>query len=180
MTFLNTKLMSVGYVKSEVKEISIPLKDGDLKFDGEVALRQAPQSSISEIIINEEFEDCLDGIDEFSHIVVVFLTDTPEETRRTLKKVHPGGRQEIPLKGIFSCRSPIRPNPLAISTIKLIRRRKNVLEVEGFDAVDKTIVLDVKPYVGDHNLSETARIAPWVYDLIKLAHSEHDEKSSKK
>ena len=178
MSFLNTKLLSVGYVKSEINEISIPFKDNDLKFDPQVWSRQKSKSSISKIIINEEFEDCLDGIDEFSHIVVVFLTNTPEDTRRTLKKVHPAGRIEVPLKGIFSCRSPIRPNPLAISTIQLIKRKRNTLVVDGLDAIDKTVILDIKPYVGDtNNISATATIAPWVSELNKMIQKERAGKN---
>ncbi|MCG8550489.1 MAG: TrmO family methyltransferase [Desulfobacterales bacterium] len=169
MSFLDTKLLSVGNVESEIKEISIPLKDNDLKFDPEIWSKQKSKSKITKIIINEEFEECLDGIDDFSHIIVIYLTDVPEKTRRTLKKVHPGGCSEMPLKGIFSCRSPIRPNPLAISTILLIERTGNILTVDGLDAVDQTVILDVRPYVGEaKHMLETATIAPWVSDLKQL------------
>ncbi len=173
MSLLKTRLLSIGYVESQIKEIAIPFKDNDLKFNPRVWLRQRLKSSVSKIIVNKEFEDCLDGIDEFSHIVVVFLTDTPEHKRRTVKKVHPGGRMEVPLKGIFSCRSPVRPNPLGVSTIQLIKRQRNILVVNGLDAIDKTVILDIKPYIGDfNNIAATATVAPWVSELNKLIQKE--------
>lgn len=175
MPFLDTKLLAVGYVKSEVKDVSIPFKDNDLQFDLQVQSQQVSKTSISEIIIEEEFVDCLDGIDDFSHIIVIFLTNTPEKARKTIKKIHPAGIQEAPLKGIFSSRSPIRPNPLAISTIKLLKRRKNILEVEEFDAIDGTIILDIKPFIDSSDAPENATIAPWVFELEKMFHKKMDE-----
>lgn len=174
MTFLNTKLMAVGYVNSDVKDVSIPLKDNDLQFDKQVQSTQVSKTSLSEIIIDEEFEECLEGIDEFSHIIVIFLTNTPEDARKTVKKIHPAGIKEAPIKGIFSSRSPIRPNPLAMSTVKLVKRSKNILEVEGFDAVDKTIILDIKPFIAFSDVPENSITAPWVFELNKLFHKMMD------
>ena len=86
MTFLDTKLTAVGYVKSDMKDISIPLKDNDLQLDVQVQSKQASKSATSEIIIDEDFADCLDGIDDFSHIIVIFQTNIPENARKTIKK----------------------------------------------------------------------------------------------
>ena len=51
------------------------------------------------------------------------------------------------LHGIFSCRHPNRPNPIGISTVKLVERRRNILLVEGIDTLDGTPLIDIKPYV---------------------------------
>ena len=175
MTYLDTRLIAVGYVKSDVKDVSIPLKNNDLRFDPQVHMQQASKTPISEIIIEEEFEDCLDGIEEFSHIIVTFLTDTPEDARKTIKKIHPAGIQDAPLKGIFSSRSPIRPNPLAISIVKLVKREKNVLEIEKFDAVDKTVILDIKPFMAFWDTPKDSITAPWVFELENLYHKMIDK-----
>ena len=170
MTFIDTTLLAVGHVRSEVTKVSIPFRDNDLHLDQRVQARQGCNASICEIIIEKTFEDCLDGIEDFSHIIVIFLTDTPEEARKTIKKIHPAGVKEAPLKGIFSSRSPIRPNPLALSTVKLVKRKKNILEVEGFDAVDKTVILDIKPFIGSCDAPENSTSPPWVLELEKKFH----------
>ena len=51
------------------------------------------------------------------------------------------------LHGIFACRHPNRPNPIGISVVKLLERRRNILLVEGIDTLDGTPLIDVKPYV---------------------------------
>lgn len=168
MDYLETKLFAVGHVKSNVKDASIPLKKNDLEFDQQVHSQQVSKTPISEIIVDEEFEDCLDGIEEFSHIIVTFLTDIPEDARKTIKRIHPAGIKEAPLKGIFSSRSPVRPNPLAISIVKLIKREKNILEVEDLDAIDKTAILDIKPFLGKWDAPKDSITAPWVFELEKL------------
>ena len=175
MTYLDTKLMAVGYVESQVKDASVLLKDNDLHFDLQVQAQQVSGSSTAKIIIDQEFEACIDGIDEFSHIIIIFLTNTPENARKTVKKVHPAGFKEAPLKGIFSSRSPLRPNPLGMSIVKLVGRRKNILEVEKFDAVDKTIILDIKPFIKTIDVPENSTIAPWVFELNEMFHKKCDE-----
>ena len=48
--------------------------------------------------------------------------------------------------GIFATRAPIRPNPIGLTLVELVRREENVLLVKGLDALDSTPVLDIKPY----------------------------------
>jgi len=49
--------------------------------------------------------------------------------------------------GVFATRAPSRPNPIGISTVKLIERKGNILHVENIDIIDSTPLLDIKPYV---------------------------------
>lgn len=163
----NLTLRQVGIVKSSLKKISIRVdsQSKDLKLDEMIALRQELAMSTAEIVVEEEYEECLDGIEEFSHVVICFLTDMPESARR-IKKVHPGGDKEVPLKGIFACRSPARPNPLGLSTVKLLERKKTVLVVQGFDAVDGTVVLDIKPHILSFDAPHNVKMAQWVYDWV--------------
>lgn len=50
-------------------------------------------------------------------------------------------------RGVFATRAPSRPNPIGISVVRLLRRRKNILHIQGLDIVDGTPLLDIKPYV---------------------------------
>jgi len=94
-----------------------------------------------EIEVFPEFAEALDDIEGFSHIIVLFHFHRSGGAK--LKAVPPG---ESRPRGIFSTRSPHRPNPLGLSVLKLLARDGRVLEVAGLDIVDGTPVLDIKPY----------------------------------
>lgn len=98
--------------------------------------------NVGKIEIFTEYEDGLDDIDGFSHIIV--LCWMHKSTYRALK-ITPLYHPEK-LRGIFATRHPDRPNPIAITTVELLERKGNVLKVSGIDMLDGTPVLDIKPY----------------------------------
>lgn len=75
-------------------------------------------------------------------------------------KVHPRGRSDLPLVGVFSTRAPVRPNPIGVSVVELLTVKGTVLTVKGLEAFDNTPILDVKPHLSD--ISPT-KVADWVY-----------------
>ncbi|MCK4362477.1 MAG: tRNA (N6-threonylcarbamoyladenosine(37)-N6)-methyltransferase TrmO [Dehalococcoidia bacterium] len=139
-------LKPIGIVRSEVKEH----KRGGW---GEVT---------SEIVIDEEWTEHLDGIDEFSHIMVVFWMHLVPRENRPPTRIHPRGRADLPLVGLFATRAPYRPNPIGVSVVKLVRRHDNVLTVQGLDAIDGTPVLDIKSYMAPVDKPEDIRMPDWV------------------
>lgn len=98
---------------------------------------------ISKLIINKDLSDALDGIDDFSHIYVIFWMDKVKDTSYLH---HPGKTHDSKPVGIFATRAPIHPNPIGLTLVKLIKREENILWVEGIDAYDNTPILDIKPY----------------------------------
>lgn len=109
----------------------------------------------SEIVLRSDLSPALDGIEDFSHIVVFWwLHLTLEEERSARLKVHPRGRRENPLTGIFATRSPVRPNLIGMTIVQLIERKDNVLQVRGLDAVDGSPVIDIKPFVTGYDNPE--------------------------
>ncbi len=133
----NFTVKSIGIVRSPVKE---PIRRWD--------------DVVSEVVLDKEYIEGLDGIDEFSHAVIVMFMH--KAGRKVVMKAHPRGRVEVPLTGVFALRTPRRPNPIGITTVEIIERDKNRLVVRGLDAIDGTPVLDVKPYIpqldeGDHS-----------------------------
>jgi len=64
--------------------------------------------------------------------------------------------------GIFACRCPTRPNPIAISTGELLGIEKTVLTVKGLDAIDGTPIIDIKPYTPQYDLRGKVRVPKWV------------------
>ena len=101
------------------------------------------ERSTGAVEVFPEFAEALDDIEGFSHIIVIFHFHRASGPK--LKAVPPG---EPRPRGIFSTRSPHRPNPLGLSVLKLLKRDGRVLEVSGLDIIDGTPVLDIKPYTG--------------------------------
>jgi tRNA-Thr(GGU) m(6)t(6)A37 methyltransferase TsaA len=100
----------------------------------------------SEIIIHPEYENGLTGIEEFSHLNVVFWMNRIHAKERKNLKARPRGRSDMPLIGVFATRSPHRPNPIGLTLVELLRRKRNILTVKGLDAMNGTPILDIKPY----------------------------------
>ena len=124
------------------------------------------RSNVSEIILREDLTEALDGIEDFSHLFVIFwMHEISNEERRTVK-VHPRGREDMPLLGVFATRTPHRPNPIGITLVELLEVDGNVLIVRGLDAFDGTPVLDIKPF--DYwDMAEDARVPDWWMRLEK-------------
>ena len=120
------------------------------------------QTVTSEIIIKEDLKGALSRIDEFSHIIVIYWMHKLPPSQRSIIKVHPKGNHNLPIVGVFASRSPARPNPIGITTVKLLERRDNVLKVTGLDAIDGTPVLDIKPYIPGDDSSTEAKTPGWL------------------
>jgi len=123
------------------------------------------EDSVSEIIINEDLKEALDGIEDNSHIEVLFWMNRLPQEERNIKKVHPERREELPLVGIFTTRSPTRPNPIGLTVVELLERRGNILKVKGLDALNKTPVIDIKPFNFPYELTNKVK-RPWWYEKL--------------
>jgi tRNA-Thr(GGU) m(6)t(6)A37 methyltransferase TsaA len=108
---------------------------------------------VSLIEVFEEFEEGLQDIEGFSHIIVIYWFHKSRGYRLLVRTPW----DDIP-HGLFSTRSPHRPSPLGLTVVKLVARRKNILKVKGLDAIDGTPLLDIKPYVPAVDRRSTAKI----------------------
>jgi tRNA-Thr(GGU) m(6)t(6)A37 methyltransferase TsaA len=118
------------------------------------------KTGISRIVIHSELAEALEGVDGFSHLFVLFwLHKIPDEQRKTLK-VHPRGRRNLPLLGVFATRSMLRPNPVGLTLVELVKVEGNVLTVRGLDALDGTPVLDIKPF-DNWDTAKDAKVPRW-------------------
>ncbi|WP_438276534.1 tRNA (N6-threonylcarbamoyladenosine(37)-N6)-methyltransferase TrmO [Nitrobacter sp.] len=100
---------------------------------------------VAEIVVREDLERTLTGIEEWSHLFILFWMDQSTWTPDQLT-VHPRHREDLPEVGVFSARGRERPNPIGLAVVELLKRDKNVLTVKALDAYDGTPVLDIKPY----------------------------------
>jgi len=96
------------------------------------------RSIVSKIVFRKDLARALDGVEEFSHVFVIFWMHRIFDTEKV--EIHPSG------VGIFATRAPIRPNHIGLTMVELVKREKSVLWVKGLDASDGTPVLDIKQY----------------------------------
>jgi tRNA-Thr(GGU) m(6)t(6)A37 methyltransferase TsaA len=118
------------------------------------------KSIISQIVLSEELVEGLEGITGFSHLFVLFWLDQIPKEKRMILKVHPRGRMDMPLLGVFATRTNLRPNPVGLTLVDLLGAKGNVLTVRGLDAYDGTPVLDIKPF-DSWDIAEDAKVPDW-------------------
>jgi tRNA (adenine37-N6)-methyltransferase len=118
------------------------------------------KSHLSEITLNPDFHPALEGIREFSHVFVLFWLHQISDAERRKMKIHPRGRKDMPLVGVFATRSKYRPNPIGLTLCELISVQDTVLTVRGLDAFDGTYVLDLKPY-DSWDCAPDAKVPQW-------------------
>ncbi len=160
------EIVPVGHVRSGVKEGFHFSQAGDTGQWREVVDRsRAAREAVSEIVVREDLAGLLDGVEDFSHLLVLYWAHLIPEERRSLARVHPMGRQDLPLVGIFATRSPARPNPVLATTVRLLERRGNVLRVQGLDAVDGSPVVDLKPDSAHYRPRGEVRVSDWMRQL---------------
>jgi tRNA-Thr(GGU) m(6)t(6)A37 methyltransferase TsaA len=128
------------------------------------------KENVAEIEIDSTWAGALDGIEGFSHVWVVWWPDRLENPPDSVR-VRPEGRAEMPLVGIFATRSPRRPNPLAITAVRLLERRGSRMSVVGLDACQGTPVFDIKPYLQRGDLIPEASAPAWLQRMWRI----HDE-----
>jgi tRNA-Thr(GGU) m(6)t(6)A37 methyltransferase TsaA len=141
-------LKPIGYVESAVQR-------------GEQAIWEELEARI---VLDSQWQEGLQGLDEFSHIIVIFWLDRPDEAEVPLK-VHPQAKEDLPLVGLFATRTPLRPNPIGLTTVELLSVDGTTLRVKGLDAFDGTPVLDIKPYLVRGDQKPDALVPGWLRQL---------------
>ena len=112
------------------------------------------------VVIQAQFQSGLNDLDGFSHLILIYDFDRVEEYKLTVTPFLDD--QE---RGVFATRAPLRPNPIGLSVVKLLKIQGNVLEIENVDVIDQTPLLDLKPYVPYFDRPEGVR-AGWI-DRVK-------------
>jgi len=98
-----------------------------------------------QVEVYDKFSAGLKGIENADYLWIMFWMHRLSENDRKMLQVHPRGDVKREKKGIFALRSPMRPNPIGLTKVRLVKRKGNTLIVEGLDALDETPVIDIKP-----------------------------------
>ena len=155
------ELKPIGFVRNQAKQSSGG-RAGQSDWRSRAAAIKEDRGAVSDVVVDEGLEEALEGIEEFSHLVIIFWPHLLPEESRAVRKVHPMGNADFPLVGVFSTQSPARPNPILTTTVHLLERRGNVLRVSGLDALDGSPVLDIKPHAPGRDDIEGLRVPEWM------------------
>ena len=120
------------------------------------------KDGVTGVRLADTYADGLLGLDQWSHLQVFYWfdkNDTPE--KRKILRVPPRGNKENPLTGVFACRSPFRPNLIALSVCRIVSITGTFVQLEALDAFDGTPVLDLKPFTPADAPSKDVKVPDW-------------------
>lgn len=118
---------AIGYVENDIREKSDSHKLKEIN---------------SRVVLDPDLVGGLDGLEPGNYILVVFVFHKTDDYEM---HQHPRGDLSRPKRGVFTLRTPRRPNPIGITKVRLVDIDENVLTVHGLDAFHGTPVLDLKP-----------------------------------
>lgn len=150
---MDIKLKPIGIVHSPFKRLE------DIE-PGKYAYPRGFNSIHGELEIFDEYEAGLKDIEGFTHLVVIFVFHKAEGF-----KLHTKPLLDDTLRGVFSTRSPHRPNPIGVTVVNVRGRKGNILEVSGVDMIEGTPILDLKPYT-PRDQKSSLRLG-WLDDKMK-------------
>ncbi len=120
-------------------------------------IQPAFSKAVGQVEVFPEYAEGLQDLDGFSYVILIYALHRSSGFSLRVKPF-----LDDVARGVFATRHPRRPNPIGLSTVRLLSCRDNILEVDGIDVLDGTPLLDIKPYVPDFDLKIGAR-AGW-YD----------------
>ena len=120
------------------------------------------------IVLDDRFEpDALAGLEDFSHVEVLFFFDRVDPAKIVSGARHPRNNREWPAVGIFAQRGKNRPNRLGSTICRVLRRDGRRLHVLELDAIDGTPVVDLKPVMQEFLPREAVRQPAWSKELMR-------------
>jgi tRNA-Thr(GGU) m(6)t(6)A37 methyltransferase TsaA len=156
------RLTPVGVVRNQSRELNWGKRLGLMNWQGRAAEMDKQSNSVSELVIDASLDGVLDGIEDFSHLTVLYWAHRAPPERRSVTRVHPMGNKDFPLVGVFATHSPVRPNSILTTVVRLLKREGNILTVTGLDALDGSPILDIKPCMTTHSELKDFRIPDWM------------------
>ena len=117
------------------------------------------KTMISTIKIYPQFVEAIKGIQEYSHIFVLFWMGKSSHDQKL--QCHPRGNRSIAKVGVLSTRGRNHPNPIGLAVCELVDSTTHILTVRKLDAFHGTKIIDIKPY-DDYDLVDNIRLPEWL------------------
>jgi tRNA-Thr(GGU) m(6)t(6)A37 methyltransferase TsaA len=142
--------------------VPILTEEGRLTFIGKV---RRVEGAVTSIDVFPEFCEGLRNVTEYSHLIILYWAHRrdKEKERRTLL-VYPRRHRRKVETGVFSCRSPSRPNPICFCVVEFLKAEGCTLVIKGLDAELGSPIIDIKPYVPHSDSVPNARVPAWVIE----------------
>jgi tRNA-Thr(GGU) m(6)t(6)A37 methyltransferase TsaA len=134
------KMRPIGVIHSPFTEAS------------ETPIQPSRSQATGKVELFPQFSDGLEDIEGFSHLILVYVFH-----RSSGYSLQVTPFLDDKARGLFATRYPRRPNPIGLSTVRLLTRDENVLEIEGVDVLDGTPLLDIKPYMPEFDIRTDVR-----------------------
>ncbi len=114
------------------------------------------------IEIAPPFLPAMEGLEDFSHIQVLFWFDRNDHAEgRSFLKVHPCRDPENPLTGVFATHSPLRPNLIGLSLCRIEAIEAERIFIDRIDALEDTPVVDIKCFIPTRREFSSLRLPEW-------------------
>ncbi len=127
---MSIELKPIGYVQTEATELPWHWSVSDVQ---------------GRLVIDPRYQAVLQDIEPGQRLMVLFhFHRSPAFTPERLMQQPPHRDARV---GVFSICSPVRPNPLGLSIVRVLAIKDNVITVQGLDMLDGTPILDLKPYI---------------------------------
>jgi tRNA-Thr(GGU) m(6)t(6)A37 methyltransferase TsaA len=121
----------------------------------------AGRGSMGEVEIYPQYRDALQDIDQFSHIILLYHFHSSKKFSLLVKPY-----LDDQLRGLFATRAPARPNAIGMSVVRLLSVENLIISIADLDMIDRTPLLDIKPYVPEFDKDEKIKIG-WLEEKIK-------------
>ena len=121
------------------------------------------------IRLDSKYESGLKDLVDFSHIILIYVFDRAQPMKLTIKPF-----MDPIERGLFATRAPSRPNPIGLSVVELLRIEGNILYIKNLDILNRTPLLDIKPYVPQFDPIYVDRIG-WLDEGIHRLENTKDD-----
>ncbi len=117
------------------------------------------RDTIATIEIKEEFKDGLKDLDGFNFIYLIYYF---HKVKKHQLQVLPFNEKTGTKRGVFSTRTPMHPNSLGLSVVELLEVKGNIVTIKGIDILDKTPLIDIKPYIENFDKVDLVPTSGWM------------------
>lgn len=140
-------------MEKEIKLKPIGIIHTPFKNKKETPIQPFKSKATGRIEVFRKYQQGLKDIERFSHLILIFEFHRSKGYKLLVKPF-----LDSELRGLFATRYPARPNQIGITVVKLLGRENNILTVKGIDILDKTPLLDIKPYVPEFAAKTKVRV----------------------
>lgn len=116
--------------------------------------------------MDQRYKDGLRELGKFRYLYIIYYAH--RAARRVEMIISPPWAEGKTL-GVFSSRSPVRPNPIGLSIVRINRIHENTIHTSGLDVFDETPLLDIKPYIKELDSKSDANYG-WIEDMDNMEH----------